>query len=277
MIEYCALKFCEAYGKLWRQIDAVFIRQRDDRTKELNDRKLSDGYTRFVADEGLALLMAEMDRLELDKELRHKTKLLYARMADPGSRNWTAELLLDSLTEIRRGIGLELNKHKFAYVRSPNNQYLEQEHLFGSEVHSKFKSARQDIKEAGNCFAMELYTAAVFHLMRVSEHGLRMIAKRVGATIIAKGTRIPIEYGDWQKVIDAINARIATIRTLPHGPKRQARLSFYSDAAQHCLFMKDIYRNDISHTRKPYDQHEATGAMQRVHDFMQFLTRSFPK
>jgi len=35
--------------------------------------------------------------------------------------------------------------------------------------------------------------------------------------------------------------------------------------------MKDIWRNNMAHTRKPYNQTEAVGVMERVREFMQFL------
>jgi hypothetical protein len=276
MIEHFALRFCDAYGKLWRHLDALLALEKEHKPKPLQDRKLSDSRTRFMAEDGLAPIMAEMDRLDFDKALRDKTKLLFARMAD-GSRSWTAELLFDSIRDIRRDICLELGKHKFAYIRSPNDQYFDQERLFGDQVYQQCESARQDVRDAGNSFAAELYAATVFYLMRVAEHGLRALAKQVRATIKDKNKRVPIEFGDWNKVITAINKKIEAARQLPAGPKKQARLHYYSDAAQHCLFMKDIYRNDMAHARKPYTEAEASTAMQRVREFMQFLTRAIPR
>jgi len=162
MIEHFALQFCEAYAKLARHIDAVLLRETEDRPKQLKDRELGDGYKRFVAQEAIAPIMSEIERLGFDAELVGRVKRLFARLADPNSRSWTAELLLDSLTEIRRAIGLELQKHKFAHLHSPNGQYFEQERLFGDEVYKKFKSARQEIRDAGNCLAVSLPTASVF-------------------------------------------------------------------------------------------------------------------
>jgi hypothetical protein len=45
----------------------------------------------------------------------------------------------------------------------------------------------------------------------------------------------------------------------------------YSDAADHCEFMKDIWRNNVSHTRKAYSDPEAVAVLQRVREFMEFL------
>lgn len=81
----------------------------------------------------------------------------------------------------------------------------------------------------------------------------------------------PIESGTWDKVITACKGKIDAIRKKPIGPKKQAQLEFYSDAGDHCLFMKDIWRNNISHTRKPYNKPEALAVLERVRDFMKFL------
>ena len=55
-------------------------------------------------------------------------------------------------------------------------------------------------------------------------------------------------------------------------PKRSTDLEKLSDAEDHCVFMKDIWRNAVSHTRKPYNESEAKFVLERVHGFMQFVT-----
>ena len=113
--------------------------------------------------------------------------------------------------------------------------------------------------------------------MRVAEHGLRIIAKKlqIASALKHKGHIIPIDHAEWQKVIDAINNKLNKLRLLSAGPKRAAQLEKFSDAGQHCLFMKDIWRNTVSHARKPYNESEAKAALDRVHGFMQFVTKEF--
>jgi len=186
----------------------------------------------------------------------------------------TTDRLAYDLERLQRGIRLELQRRYFVYVAPPNDQFLEKKALFGPAVYEKFPSARADIKDAGNALAVELYTACVFHLMRVSEHGLRALARKLRATITHKGKQCPIEFGDWDKVITAVKGKVATARQLSPGPKRQAKLEAYSNAADHCEYMKDIWRNNTSHTRKPYNEAETIGVLERVRDFMQFLGKS---
>lgn len=110
--------------------------------------------------------------------------------------------------------------------------------------------------------------------MRVAEFGLRRIALKLQVKLKDKGQYHPIEYGTWDKVITACKNKITKIRQNPIGPKRQETLEFYSDAGDHCLFMKDVWRNNVSHTRKPYNQPEALAVLERVKDFMKFLARN---
>jgi hypothetical protein len=141
-----------------------------------------------------------------------------------------------------------------------------------AQVWEKIPKCRYDAEEAIYCYALERDTAVYFHSMRVAEQGLRRLAKRLRVTLTHKGARQPIESADWNDVITGINNKIKTIRNLPRIPKREIQLDIYSDAADHCTFMKDIWRNKVSHSGKPYKPSEALSAMERVRDFMQFLT-----
>jgi hypothetical protein len=85
---------------------------------------------------------------------------------------------------------------------------------------------------------------------------------------------IPLEYGEWDQIITEIQKRIDGARSLPRNQERERQLELYAEANQHCLFMKDIFRNTVSHARKAYNDVEAESAMRRVKDFMQFLANA---
>ena len=55
-----------------------------------------------------------------------------------------------------------------------------------------------DIEEASKSYALERYTASVFHLMRVAEAGLVSIAKRVGLQNTRPGWEEAITYIEGQ-------------------------------------------------------------------------------
>jgi hypothetical protein len=80
----------------------------------------------------------------------------------------------------------ELAQRKLVFIPPNLVEYLEQEKLFGDAVYENFPSARGDIRDAGNCLAAGLNTAAVFHLMRVVELGLRALAKKLHVKKVKK-------------------------------------------------------------------------------------------
>jgi hypothetical protein len=180
--------------------------------------------------------------------------------------------ILGDLETIRGMIRSELSGRRFLYIPKSQDDFLHKERLFGNEVYRMFPDARSDLKSAGTAYAMELYSACVFQLMRVSEHGLRALARRLRITLSSKGQFLPLNHADWNLVITGIRNEITRVRTLPHGPKRQRQLEMYSDAADHCDYMKDIWRNTASHARKSYIKSEALATMDRVKAFMQFLS-----
>jgi hypothetical protein len=192
-------------------------------------------------------------------------------IADQLAKTNSLAAVESEIKHARRAIKAEIRHWNFVAIIGDRAQYSEKEMLFGVEVYHMFESARLDIREAGNCIAVGLATSAVFHLMRVAEHGLRKVARDFRITLRDKGKPQPIEHATWDKTITAIKNKIAAIRALPQGGRRQAKLSYFSDAADHCLFMKDIWRNNVSHTHSPYTVAEAVAAFERVRDFMRFV------
>jgi len=262
MILYSCANICEMYRGLIVAIENLL--QSDNPQAELHD-----SFKRNLADSVLPPVLREVHDLKLDMKLHFRIHRLHGQLMN--GEHFTAAGLARDFQLLRDDIIFELSCQKFAFIPPPNDEYFCQDNLFGEEVYSMFPDARADIKDAGDCLAASLPTASVFHLMRTAEHGLRALARKLRVTITHKGKQCPIEFGDWDTVITAIKNKIIDARKLSAGPKRQAKLEAYSNAADHCEYMKDIWRNNASHTRKPYKDAEAVNALERVRDFMQFL------
>lgn len=232
---------------------------------------LSDSYLRNWSKVWAFDLIEQFREVFLDDNLASRAWRLKHQLE--GGERFTGEALARELNGLSAQMVQALSKRQFAYIPPPNDRYFEREKLFGDDVFNAFEDARADIKDAGNAFSVSLYTACIFHLMRVAERGLRRLARNLRVTIKHTNALIPLEYGEWEKVITGINMKIESARALPRGPKRQRILELYSDAGQHCLFMRDIWRNTISHARKGYTHNEASSAIERVRDFMQFLAK----
>jgi hypothetical protein len=179
--------------------------------------------------------------------------------------------LKSELNRIQTTLFTEIHDRKFLLVDATQTLFVDNEALLGPDIYECFAKARLDVKEAGNCIAADCNTAAVFHLMRVAEYGLRAVAGKLRVKLKNKGVNQPIEYADWQDVINGVKNKIVTTRALPRSKKKEQRLEFYSDIADQCEYIKDIWRNTISHTRKPYNAPEAVGVLFRVSGFMKKL------
>jgi hypothetical protein len=182
-------------------------------------------------------------------------------------RKYTSKSLAMALHDLEWQLNRRLNAVNFALIPEEVTSYFEQDQLFGEVVYNAFPEARADIKDAGNCIAAELYTASVFHLMRAAELGLRRLARKLKAKVKYDGKPQPLEYAVWDRIITACHNKIKEARAISPGGKREEALRRYSDIADHCLFMKDIWRNNTAHARRAYSQHEAIAAYKRVHDF----------
>jgi hypothetical protein len=103
----------------------------------------------------------------------------------------------------------ELSYKKFAFIGPDFAPYCEQEKLFGEEVYNSFEVARREIKDAGNCLAADLGTAAVFHLMRTAEFGMRALAQERHVKIKNR----QLDYADWQTLSQHWTRRPTPYRT----------------------------------------------------------------
>lgn len=141
--------------------------------------------------------------------------------------------------------------------------------LFEDKVYTAFPSARQDILEAGNCYATDNFTACIFHLMRVGERGMRVLARHLKVKKVGK---VPLEYSEWGPVCKALQKKVDELQQKGgRGEKKASRLKRYADAASQAEYLNEIWRKDVSHARCPYNQPEAQNALIRVREFMQSL------
>lgn len=175
---------------------------------------------------------------------------------------------------LREAIESELQYRRFAYVPTGNALLHDKFALNWDAIWSRFPASKEDSLRAADCYALEQDTACVFHLMRVSEIGLRAIAKKMRVTLKDKGKPMPVEFATWDKVINGIRTKITQAHAMSKSVRRAKQLQFYSDAADRCTYIRDIWRNEAAHTRKNYNHGEALGVLTRVREFMELLAKS---
>jgi hypothetical protein len=159
--------------------------------------------------------------------------------------------------------------HRFVQVVGDGRDYLDSESLFGKAVLSAFPKAQDDIVNAGNCIAVELNTAAVFHLMHVVEWGLRALCNNLKVVKIKSG---PVQYATWDDILKKLPEAVeAKIGAMARGPKKQKAQEFYFAALKDVKGFKDAWRNHILHTRASYECEDAMAVWVHVEQFMKGL------
>jgi hypothetical protein len=176
----------------------------------------------------------------------------------------TVDALLENLWQ---SIQQETDERRLALIPPEKAKYFEQEDLFGETVSTAFPSAKQNIKNAGNCLASDLHTAAVYHLMSVAEMGLRSVAKQLRVKTVRKA--VPLELGTWEDVIRALESKVNG--QFPRSKKGQQESDFYKGLFVEFRAFKDLWRNKVMHVRISYDSHQAQSAFDHVCAFMQRL------
>jgi hypothetical protein len=230
-----------------------------------DDRKLLGMFAQFAERDcsALGLTAPALLARELRWRLLENHKCTYERAA--------AEA--DAITHL---MAMAFHEQHFAYVPSDRAQYFEEDNLFKLPRKHPFPSVRDDIKAAGNCLALDLNTAAVYHLMRVAEIGLRALAKHLKVSIKNKktGKSMPLEWEEWQAVLTAIETAIETKYPQSGAAKKTKATNreFYRGLLQELQGFKDVYRNHVMHVRKDYTYPVAAEALVHVGAFMRRLS-----
>jgi hypothetical protein len=171
--------------------------------------------------------------------------------------------LLNDLDALDISFSSELREEVIFRLPSERNGYFEKDDLFGPEVTIAFPSAIDDIRNAGTCFAVEQWDACAFHLMRVLERGLRVLATKFSVTF---------NNTTWHNIIEQIESKIRKMDS-SFGADWKEQQKFCSEAASQFMFLKDAWRNHIMHLSDVYDEGKALSVLRHVHELMRTLAK----
>jgi len=174
------------------------------------------------------------------------------------------------LDEFSSRVVHELKRRIFVYIPPDRARHLDEQLLgryFGEGVANAFPELASEIDEASRCLGFGCNTAAVFHLMRVVEIGLRAMATEIG---------VDRQANSWGGIIGQLEARLSEIDATKKTPeirkteKRIADLRLTVDA------IRRAWRNPTVHeVATNFTDEQAERVYQTVRDFMQILaTRS---
>lgn len=220
---------------------------------------------KFLSSDVLELVEQECANLHLAHIVSYISRLHGLLLSN---ERYTPEIMLKDLRYIESEIIKAAIDIKFAYIPQGNDEYFEQKQLFGERFNDKFPEASKEIKDAGNCLAADLDTAAVFHLMRAAEFGMRAIARERKVHI----KRTALEYADWERVLSELDKKADEVANWRgRGPAKAKALEFYRGAIRQLDWLKDEWRNPTMHARKRYSHLQAVDVFSKVKDFMQRL------
>jgi hypothetical protein len=166
-------------------------------------------------------------------------------------------------------IEVELKDILFLYIPKDHAVWFNKNDPFGSKVSNNFPSTMQDIKDACNCYAIGQYTACIFHLMRVAEIGLRILAWDRRIKFKKKS---PLELKEWREIFKGLEDEEIRLKSLHRTKAREAQFEFYHGAMIELRAFKNLYRDRTMHARACYDIYQTTSAMVNVSAFMKGLS-----
>jgi hypothetical protein len=209
--------------------------------------------------------------VKLGLQLSIQRTLDFRNRLDLGVCN--VSLVMVDMQGLYKSIRLELDKRKYFSVSPNKADYFNNLNLFGFNFAKSFPLTSVEIFEAGNCFAANLHTAAVFHLMRGINASLRALARSLGVKKV--GDR-ELEYCTDGKIFGALNVPIelklkALNARVPHDDIWDKDNSFYKWIKTDLEYFKDVFRDTVAHARKSYTEKGAEDVFDHVRGFMKRL------
>lgn len=122
-----------------------------------------------------------------------------------------------------------------------------------------FSESTYEIDEASKCIALNRTTAAVFHLMRIMELGIKAISRCLGIPDPSKPTE-----KNWGLMLNKIKTAI----DLKNGKLSEDDQVFFKDAYASLDAVKNAWRNSTMHIENKYTDEEAEHIFIVVKEFM---------
>jgi len=258
-------------GRLWSLLE--MLRVYADKYIILG-RQLVDGEQTLQAAELRSLLVTEkeseaaltrmgfhlsaMATLCEELDLATSRTLIEKRLTDPPQSKREFELLVDA-------IFAELEGKLFLFVPPHRAKYYGL--VLQSTVSTAFPRASQEMVEAGNGIATEMFTASVFHSMRAVEIGLQAMAKELGVVF-----SYPLELAEWGKIVGELEPKINDLKAGPRSTQKDEDLRFYSEAASQFRHFNNGWRIRASHARASFDESQAIRVFDHTLSFFQTLS-----
>lgn len=160
----------------------------------------------------------------------------------------------------------ELKTHLFFQTKPENWPYYRASIKKWKDVTDKHPELIEDGDSAGRSIAFEMYTASVFHLMRIMERGLKLLGAKFGIS--------DYEEKQWntivQNVRDEIEKKWPSHEKSLTSSEKELRQN-YNESLAYLTAVKNAWRNSVMHPKDTYTQEEAINIYNAVLAFMKNL------
>jgi hypothetical protein len=156
--------------------------------------------------------------------------------ADP---KFTVEMMTEMLGEAARRLRDEAGVHMLLKVSVERERFYREPLAGWEEVAKRFTDTRSDIEEANICFALERYTACVFHCVQIIETGLIAL----GAFLNVKDPK-----SGWTATSNELE-RITKKKFTDLTPFESRHIGLLKQIQATVVALQDAWRNKISHAQ----------------------------
>lgn len=266
MLKFNAADFYNAASTL-REIEASIAQWKDQTPRP-------DGVRRQFFVTQLEQLQTEVKVINLSMTEMSISSLISSLGAGPNPANMlVAEFMTygrfaDRLKEIDSRLRDELKMATLFAIPNSRIKYLEDPASFGQQVQEKFATAAFEIDEACKCFALGRSTAAVFHLMRTMEVGIRAVTRCFGIPDPTHGGQ-----GNWGAMLRVIKSELDS-RQGAQATKtwtNPADKSFFEGVYASLDAVRVAWRNPTMHVESKHTEDEAESILFAVRGFMKCL------
>ena len=178
------------------------------------------------------------------------------------------------LNRLKADVTAALDAREFVVVQADRSGLIDAKSPFGEDVERAFPSASRDISEGLNCLAVECPSAAVFHLMRAAEVGLRALARDRGVEFSDK----PLEQKEWGQILTNLDSKVKSLRERPNSDWKGAtakdeQVRYFAEIVQELRSFNDCWRRHVSHADPTafYDRDQALSVKNHVETFFRKL------
>ncbi|MGO9120473.1 MAG: hypothetical protein ACLQPD_23020 [Desulfomonilaceae bacterium] len=207
----------------------------------------------------LTWLHSIADELKLKGVLANVDRFL----RDVRSRSATNVQVKRSAQALNQSIVDEFKGELILAVMPAQAEYYEMKGTFlGKKLVDRLshvEGVTEEADEAGNCYALERYTACVFHLMRLMEYCLQKLGGMLGLGLTASYDK------EWQKIINDIRGALKLKYPKDKDPMRIK----YEAMLGHLETVKIAWRNPTMHPKATYTRKEAEKIIGAVQAFVE--------